>query len=1304
MPQAVWANEPAVQAQAAQAKPITTGLPAAQPNDKGKSYLLGMSKPAGTSQRALRSQARAGVAKTVSQQGWARWAGRVAEAKEACQNPAADLQKDPSDANKAAYGRCKQAQRAEQTTILRRESGPIQDTATATGLAGQVMAAEPGGGQMSMLSESCPIDDEVVFANPLTLHVDRIGLFASSGKEIVATTSNLHLPTGVEGFTPDSVMAVLYCDTDPTCQDGQIIQIDDDGNDGTTDEGEDRDSKVEFTTAAAGFYWIVIFAYEPFSMGIADVSVTVDATELLTGGDQYNHFFGGYSAFWETRPGDSLYVGISPEESWQAHQQDPEFHDSVLFHFSSDLDDCDSGCGTFHHNDDVVIGDATSRLSRIPIAAEGDTWNGRILVGSAEAWHALPGQALAYELENVSGLSARLFHVRTHTEDGGEWTCDEQLDADGDGLPHELENWLGSCDSLHGEPYGIGVGVNGFACRDFGELIADGLQEYDDRRVEYNFTDESDLDTCSLPDETDDVAGWSDTNPNCWRAVDSDNDVLQDPWEVWAVFFACDQPPAAPLYTAGNCAPLPLSATSCPSGKWCTVEDLSSDSGVSPDVYDVIVDSIAFKSTSEFAMPTWCDSMSCSTQTHDHAFGDTNTPSGNTETLVPADQAAFFERVFTEEPQECWDGSTDQPCLDADRDIPYRARLHVYNRDVVEIADDSLFGHQFKTLRHDQIWSSAQVFNWGFRTARRWAKISRLYVATHWGGGASNEDGTIMGNTRKTVYDAALMVHEIGHHLGLGHMQRNVDIDNGTDCAVTPCSAATDNDEAWAIPHLSIMTASYGFLGPTGGQGFASKTNNDSPPTSAINVGSECQPSNFRFSKGLNPTLNESSLQEQMTLGADHWRAKKMANELRCFQAGDEDCGPNEYGTDGTGTDMIGPVCTSTTCSFDWNRNENIESGSMSFNLSYGDFDQDNTCDEDILYDLDEWRRLMAYGRATYDALSDSHPNYLIYSTSFNGGHAENDAGWSFDIDAEGAFTDARYPVNLCDYPVDPGDPGCRKDTCATSSDCRNGNTCTAWHCQCTSNSDCFSDICESSGVCFAEFGARQCDDASDCDGQSPVCRSESGYDFCSAYQDGTAAQTIPLDPPNNYWPSRPRLAMQFGGPPGDDYLKLDNTGSYSPLHSMVTNGALQVYFDFKLEGFDSGKDEQVLFKNDAFDIRLFKVGMLAQIEINGGSAKPIEELIWPHNWYRVRWAWSDTENIHFLQLVALDASSGEYMTAEGVCIERPWTAAVTTSGDFWFGYDGSDDDTRFRGEMDNISILNYMNAESTPVTCTEEP
>lgn len=49
-------------------------------------------------------------------------------------------------------------------------------------------------------------------------------------------------------------------------------------------------------------------------------------------------------------------------------------------------------------------------------------------------------------------------------------------------------------------------------------------------------------------------------------------------------------------------------------------------------------------------------------------------------------------------------------------------------------------------------------------------------------------------------------------------------------------------------------------------------------------------------------------------------------------------------------------------------------------------------------------------------------------------------------------------------------------------------------------------------------------------------------------------------------------------------------------------------------------------------------------------------------------------------------------------------TATVTTSGDFWFGYDGSDNATRFRGEIDNVSILNYLPGNAAPDTCTEVP
>jgi hypothetical protein len=179
---------------------------------------------------------------------------------------------------------------------------------------------------------------------------------------------------------------------------------------------------------------------------------------------------------------------------------------------------------------------------------------------------------------------------------------------------------------------------------------------------------------------------------------------------------------------------------------------------------------------------------------------------------------------------------------------------------------------------------------------------------------------------------------------------------------------------------------------------------------------------------------------------------------------------------------------------------------------------------------------------------------------------------------------------------------------------------------------------------------------------------------------------------------------MGFAGPGSGDYLKLDNIGTNSPLHSIVTNGAMQIYMDFKLRGFESGETEQVLFSNAAFDIRLVKDGELADLVVNGQSAKPISRSIWPNLWYRLRFGWSDTGNLHFLETVALDTSSGEYKYVDVACSWRPWTASVTTSGDYWFGYDGSDNSTRFRGEIDNVSILNFLTGNAAPTYCTEVP
>lgn len=836
-------------------------------------------------------------------------------------------------------------------------------------------------------------------------------VFLHAGDTFYATTSNLHAPAGwpaeAPPLEPDSRLYLLRC-LDAECGAGEVIASDDNANWNTlcpfqpaSPTSNCFDSSFTVSIVHDGFYRLIAMANDQGGVSIGDVHAwkrpagdpcVLSCAPSSPGGlwplfceqtcpvlvAETDQVLGGVpSAGHEFAPGDALLVGARQATQGEiVPTPGDEYHDSVLLAFSRSDEDCVAGhgvtCGKFRYNDNVSVGDWEMKLSKIELRADdvdegAPTWSGRIVVGSADAWQILPGDPpgpFPLDLAHLVATQFRLLVNHRHVDQGGGWCCDERYDWDLDGLSWELERAVGSCDTVDdmSSQHGLVVGSNRgqpetqsqfprYACRDYANLIKKGVEEWDaDRGTQWN--SEGSLrgpcPTVPPPGQTpftngdwlSPAAGWAD-NRNCWHARDSDNDGLADPWEIWGVGYKCTKVPTAPFWDTGVCTPLSIKETAPATGDvcgsaaypFCFSEDLSARSGVEPDVFDVLVDVVyqTCEYTTGANQPNFCTST--------HGGGPTDHHFRNEPGETQGDTA---KAIFSTEPQTCFDGS-EPPCQDPDRDLPYRTRLHTYNVYAAKRIDDTtgpeLLAPMYSAINQSQ-------------NPRLWGRLSHQMLLNHGGscatGGTPNDRlYTACGNDG-TTFPAAVLLHELGHGLGLHHDQAKTECTdgclNGTNVGTcndatgmatsVPCNTSTNQSKRnLNLPSQSIMGLTYVNNGA-----ISKAANLDDPSVTA----SDCQASNSRFSKGLSPCLDEAHLFEVMDgwnstcPGPDPktglWRVKRLARDLKCLQSQGECPALSTFGY----TTGAGPTCGLGFCQFDWNRDNQLTYGEYRFDASRG--------------------------------------------------------------------------------------------------------------------------------------------------------------------------------------------------------------------------------------------------------------------------------------------------------------------------------------------------------------------------------
>jgi hypothetical protein len=1190
------------------------------------------------------------------------------------------------------------------------------DGAQADGGGVQALAAWPAP-DFNYAVDGCIDSTRTVCRNRDTHRVYWKDLWVAQGSEIEVATSDMQ---GVGGSSPDTMIYILSCS--PSCEDGTILAIDDDGNTLTADQG--WDSRVSATAPTSGTLRVLVIGYSKDRHGTADIEIKVDQTQVLFDNDR---MFGGWSMNnKEVRRGDRVWVGKDTDDSasnglpgW------PQYHDAMLWVLGNTARDCDSGtCGRFVHSDDVHYGNTSVLLPWLEIPSSmGTSSYAKVLVGvwGSSATDTCPSSLCPVPIgqpEPRWKMNARLFHLRRSLGQGGEWSTAGSTDFDGDGLNREIEQQLGTCDE-DDDPSFWGVGVRGYDCNTYKNLV--------DTR----------LATLSTALGGNPLGCGGSGEPPCWTPKDSDNDGLDDGSEVWVSAWSCSQVPTAPYFDGGTCTPIGLHAGSgCP-GAWCSVMPLSAMTDPDPVVYDIFVEERSWVCgvvKAAWGDPGWC----IHPDRHNLANG------ADTDHGPTAAQLSGLEEVFSVWPFVCWDGSSPSgsppTCRDtfggtiaADR--PYMMHLHLVETDHL-LADDTtgaevpFSGNEMAGTYMSAMLGLTAIDGMAVGPLR-YAGLGRFLLTTHYDGGQAPGQAALFEGTREERLATlpgrvavagndlpsgsgalgrirSATAHELGHSLGLQHPHEaghawtnasNPTLDFCATCGGGPvqyCGAFNCANTGWINPlQNSLMSYYFARSLPLG----AGAPSLDANGTQSPNV--LCNSASTHFSKGLGVTVSEGTLFDAvgaLPTSPPRWQQEQTAIDATCYNAPwDLPCGNTSPQWSAFAWDtQVGstrlrdqaPYCDGAGCYVNWADAIQASPGTGSYasNLSWSDqlglSSSAPVCREDQLAPYDEYLLMMTLGKRSLRphgaAGATLERNFAVYLDGFNGKEISNIAGWPVQVvSGSPVGIGDSLPVNGCteaneasDCSASLGVQECLTDVCSNNDECRNG-TCSSGTCACADDTDCWSRRCNlDTGRCLTGFGTCSCSDGYDnCLGSTGVCQEPTAGAPNSRYCKTTEpSETWTFEPIGSTYRSQFRhLAFDYGAGAQAIELNIDALSTLSDGY----HGSFRVFIDIRLDAFASGQSTATLLRSGAFELSATSSGGGFQLTVTASNGVAVTlgqtgagsgTTLQLGRWYRVAFGYKNAANIGlFLAAQAWDLSGGRFELNGGGMPN--WQCSRETSG-----------------------------------------
>jgi hypothetical protein len=1185
------------------------------------------------------------------------------------------------------------------------------------------------------LSSDCPAQGTPLDTYDAAAHIPMSSPFSlAAGSVITVWTQNLAvLPAPLTGSSPDTLLYLLRC-ADSRCTTGTVVAVDDDDN----PSPQALDSWLQYTVPRSGTFRWLVTDWRQGNEGSCDVYVQIDAGAAVPALGQV---FGGYHHFANgLAHGDAVLVGknnntaaLVASGASPAHpalQADPEYADTMVFAVSSTVTNCDSGnCAEFWFNDDgwTIAGSDTAYLSRLPIPTTANyALHARVVVGTYGNWASVAGVSYP-KTSNV-----RIMHVRRHVDDGGYWSCPEQRDVDHDQLPFELEQLLGSCDSVD-DALTTPMGAVGYTCTSWAQRV-NTLVNYWQPGT-----------NCAVNPPTT-LTG----NANCWSATDSDNDGISDLWEVFAAAAQFSTNPAPPDTDAGAPTALNIHTESviCPTA-WCTAYDSSALSDPSPSQFDIYFQYDAVRCTG-----THCgDDYGLNTLDHG----------------ITQYEQAVLKKIFTTKTGSCWDGSTTWPCpreIDASRDLLYKMRMHAYSLAPATGAQPG--PARWAEAKRNGVAEAMPWFNHSFRPSWKFLRLFHYGLLTRDQGQTVGFGRvSVIGNEFHGLAEQAdvtqrVIAHESGHQLSLSHPhEAKIGPASGPnlppDASAGTCAPGICQTDATCQCKAETLTCTVG----DGTALESNKPNNPAAPTlmnyryswgqlpadanmavpteanqSMAGCGS-CLREEAAFSKGLDGDLAELTLPESVGLdwsgsGSPAWRMVKTVRDLQCFNRSGDDgladgqngsCGPLGIGSG------RGPVCAQATypsqCTFDWDYNDAYSTAPVRFDVSRGPFDNLDACNKDTLRDVDEVGRITALSKQA--VRPGTYGSYAVYSDVFNGTSAPfNYAGWpASQLTSQNiVISQATYTRNFCAADADcvPANPNgfCRFDSCTSAATCRNPSlTCGGTGaCTCNTDDDCWSGRCVGSGgnkVCSLEVGTCGCPSPT----AAGVCNtlqgeigcevgSQNHLPSCNRERNASAIGS----PDYKMWES-----AQFASNNAASWIRIDGaTGT--PLRSIGAQNGFALFLDFYWDGFQSGESVEVLLDLGIAWLTIEKDAnglprVVGRLVYNGApantalvSAAPIET----RRWYRISWvvtSWTGYggQTSDWLDVWPRNRATGWFDTAtDEQCVWRKLglTLDLPAPSEARFGSPINNMGEFFRGRMDNITLFNSPYQHSKPTQCAE--